>query len=69
MPLLATAEEVILKAMNTENHLDLKVAEVVFGVPAIPTEPDDITKAQGLNSMVRIQALATANAIGATTVY
>ncbi|ANZ49232.1 putative virion structural protein [Erwinia phage vB_EamM_Parshik] len=69
MPLLATAEEVILKALNTENSLDLKVAEVVFGTPAIPTEPDDVTKAQGLNSMVRIQALATANAIGATTVY
>ncbi|ANZ48444.1 virion structural protein [Erwinia phage vB_EamM_Caitlin] len=69
MPLLATAEEVILKALNTENHLDLKVAEVVFGVPATPTEPDDVTKAQGLNTMVRIQALATANAIGATTVY
>ncbi|QVW55802.1 hypothetical protein pEaSNUABM9_00221 [Erwinia phage pEa_SNUABM_9] len=69
MPLLATAEEVILKELNTENHLDLKVEDVVFGTPGIPTEPGDIDKAQGCNSMVRIQALATANAIGATTVY
>ncbi|ANZ48719.1 virion structural protein [Erwinia phage vB_EamM_ChrisDB] len=69
MPLLATAEQIILKEVNTENHLDLKVTDVVFGEPAIPTEPEDVTKANGHNSMVRIQALATANAIGATKVY
>ncbi|HHS7556208.1 TPA: hypothetical protein ACTPQ1_004498 [Salmonella enterica] len=69
MPLLATAEEIILKEVNTENHLDLKVADVVFGVPATPTEQEDIDKAEGCNTMVRIQALATANAIGATKVY
>ncbi|QVW55053.1 hypothetical protein pEaSNUABM29_00009 [Erwinia phage pEa_SNUABM_29] len=69
MPLLATAEQILIAEINTENHLDLKVDEVVFGVPAVPTSDEDLAKANGHNSMVRIQALATANAIGATTVY
>lgn len=69
MPLLATAEKIIIAEVNVENNLDLKVEDVVFGVPAIPTSDEDLAKANGHNAMVRIQALATANAIGATTVY
>ncbi|QXO09588.1 hypothetical protein pEaSNUABM11_00164 [Erwinia phage pEa_SNUABM_11] len=69
MPLLATAENIILAEINTENSLALKVADMVFGIPAIPTSDEDIAKANGHNSMVRIQALATAPAIGYTTVY
>lgn len=69
MPLLATAEKIIIAEVNVENNLDLKVEDVVFGLPAIPTSDEDLAKANGHNAMVRIQALATANAIGATTVY
>lgn len=69
MPLLASAEQIILAEMNSENGLDLRVEDVVFGPPAIPTTAEDLAKANGHNAMVRIQALATANAIGATTVY
>lgn len=69
MPLLATAEEIILAELNTENHLDLKVADVLYGEPQIPTSAEDLALANGHNSMVRIQALATANAVGATTVF
>ncbi|AWN08869.1 putative virion structural protein [Salmonella phage SPAsTU] len=69
MPLLATAEQIIIAEVNLENNLDLKVDDVVFGVPAIPTSDEDLAAANGHNSKVRIQALATANAIGATTVF
>ncbi|ANZ48170.1 virion structural protein [Erwinia phage vB_EamM_Asesino] len=69
MPILNTAEKLILAEINVENGLDLKDNEVSFGVPSIPTEPDDATKANGHNSMVRVQALPIANATGHTTVY
>lgn len=69
MPTLATAEQIILDEMNIENSLDLKPEDVVYGLPGIPTTPEELTKANGHNSMVRIQALATANAIGSTVVF
>jgi len=69
MPLLATAEEIILAEINLENSLALKAPDVVFGVPAIPTSAEDVAKANGHNAMVRVQALPTASAIGYTTVF
>lgn len=69
MPILMTAEEILVAEINTENGLDLKVSEVVFGDPYVPTSPDELAKANGHNSVVRIQALATASAIGYTYVY
>lgn len=69
MPLLATAEEIILAEINLENSLALKVADIVFGTPAIPTSAEDVAKANGHNAMVRVQALPTADAIGYTTVF
>ncbi|ANZ50583.1 putative virion structural protein [Erwinia phage vB_EamM_Stratton] len=69
MPILATAEKLILAEINVENGLDLKDNEVSFGPPAVPTEPDDVAKANGHNSMVSVQALPIANATGRATVY
>jgi len=69
MPLLATAEEIILAEMNLENSLALKAPDMLFGQPGIPTTAEELAAANGHNSMVRVQALATAPAIGYTTVY
>lgn len=69
MPLLATAEEVILADINQKHGLDLKPADITFGEPRAPATSDEITAANGRNTMVRIQALATANAIGSTFIY
>jgi len=69
MPILATAEEILIKEINLENGLDLSVDDIVFGPPQVPTKDEDVAKANGHNSMVRLQALATASAIGYTTVY
>lgn len=69
MPILDIAERILVKEINLENGLDLGVEDVEFGVPRIPTTDDEVAAANGHNAMVRIQALATANALGATTVY
>lgn len=69
MPILATAEEVLVDEINVENKLALKVTDVLFGEPYVPATPDELLKANGHNSVVRIQALATAAAIGFTYVY
>lgn len=69
MPLLATAEEVILADINQKHGLDLKPVDITFGEPRAPATSDEITAANGRNTMVRIQALATANAIGSTFIY
>ncbi|QVW56292.1 hypothetical protein pEaSNUABM6_00156 [Erwinia phage pEa_SNUABM_6] len=69
MPILATAEKLILAELNVENKLDLKETDVTFGVPQIPTEPEDVTLANGHNAMVRVTATPLANALGYTTVF
>lgn len=69
MPILATAEQLILAELNVENKLDLKETDVVFGIPQIPTEPDDVALANGHNAMVRVTATPLANAMGHTVVF
>lgn len=69
MPILAIAEQILIDEINTENGLDLDVEDVEFALPQVPTTPEELTAANGHNAMVRIQALATANALGHTVVY
>lgn len=69
MPILATAEKLILDEINVENGLALTAQDVVFGGVQIPTEDEDVTKANGHNAMVRVEALPGAKALGYTTVY
>lgn len=69
MPLLATAEKIILDEINIENSLSLKPTDIMFGTPSVPTTDDEVKKSAGHNTMVLIQALPGASALGYTTVY
>lgn len=69
MPILKRPEQLIVDRINLENKTALKLTDVTLFIPREPTTAEEITLAQGRNSVVRVAATPLANATGATFVY
>lgn len=66
MPLIPTAEEVLVDRINVENHQSFAVEDLAFGdpEPAVDTET-----AAGCDLQIRVASSGNGHAIGSTLVY